>query len=91
MKPEIVFSLQAGPIGAMQVDEKHMNRGLGTLVCAAITKKISELGHDCCACVGKDNPASCAVFSKLGYKVVDNAYWLRTYPTVPFKWTDDDL
>lgn len=81
--------LQAGPLGALQVDEKHLNRGLGTLIGAAISKKVGEMGHDCCGCVNEDNAPSRVLFSKLGYKVIANAYWLRTLPTVPFEWQDD--
>lgn len=47
------------------------------------------MGHDLCACVNPDNIPSRKMFEKAGYKVVDKTYWLRTYPTSPFEWTDD--
>lgn len=66
----------------MQVKENHKRRGLGTLVTAAIARYIAEQGDDVMALVDKDNRASRGIFDKLGFKVVDNCYWLRTFPTI---------
>lgn len=75
-------------LGAIQVDNQHMGKGYGSIVCRAITKKLAELGQDAFACVSDSNIPSNRMFSSAGYIVIDKAYWLRTRPTVPFQWTD---
>lgn len=81
-------SLQAGPLGALQVDEDHLKQGLGTLVCQALTRELGQMGLDVCSCVGFDNSASNRLFTRIGFEVVDVAHWTRTNPTVPTEWTD---
>lgn len=83
------FRFQAGPLGALQVAEEFLGQGFGTLICKAITKKIGEMGEDVYACVGVENLPSIKTFERCGFKVIDYAYWFRTYPTVPFVWSDD--
>jgi ribosomal protein S18 acetylase RimI-like enzyme len=82
------FQLQAGPLGALQVDENHFQRGFGTIVAKAMAKKLAESGKDTFALVGQQNIPSQKMFEKIGFKHVDDAYWLRTLPTVDFHWTD---
>lgn len=84
--------LQGGFLGALQVKENHKRRGLGSLVAAATARRIAELGDDVMALVNKDNRASCGMFDKLGFKVVDNCYWLRTFPTSDIErtWPDGE-
>lgn len=77
-------------LGAIQVDSKHRGKGYGTIVCRAVTKKLAELGEDAFACVSENNIQSNRMFSSAGFMVVDRAYWLRTCPTVPFQWVDDE-
>lgn len=81
---------QTGMLGAIQVDSKHLGKGYGSIVCRAITKKLAELGEDAFACVGEHNIQSNRMFSSTGFKVVDKACWLRTLPTIPFHWVDDE-
>lgn len=83
------FRLQAGPLGALQVDEKHLKKGYGSIVTAAMAKKLAALNQDCFALVNNSNIPSKRMFEKLGFRHTDFAYWLRTYPTVPFQWSDD--
>lgn len=83
-----ILRLQAGPVGALQVADKHQGRGLGTVALQAITNQIAQLGHDIYGCVSRENHVSRNLFEKVGFKYVDDTYWLRTYPTVPFEWTD---
>lgn len=81
--------LQAGPHGALQVDEAYRGRGLGLLVCKALARRLAvELGLDACACVGPDNPASCATFRRAGFAVIDDVYWMRNNATVAVDWMD---
>ncbi|XP_054744782.1 uncharacterized protein LOC129249152 [Anastrepha obliqua] len=84
--------LQGGFLGALQVKENHKRRGLGSLVAAATAQRIAEQGDDVIALVNKNNSASCGMFDKLGFKVVDNCYWLRTFPTknVEIPWPDGE-
>lgn len=82
--------MQGGPVLALQVDKDYYGRGLGMLVSKILSKKIAELGHSCVACVLETNTPSRAIFEKLGYKVVDNVYWIGALPeNEHFEWNDD--
>ncbi|XP_055918700.1 uncharacterized protein LOC129950806 [Eupeodes corollae] len=84
------FRLQGGFLGALQVKDTHQRMGLGSLVLRAITKKIGQMNQDVTACVGTQNTPSRKMFERCGFKVVDKAYWLRTYPTIKdFEWVDE--
>lgn len=74
------FRLQAGPLGALQVDEKFKRKGLGTLVAKAMAMKLADMDQDTFALVGTQNLASRAMFEKIGFINQDYCYWLRTYP-----------
>lgn len=68
-----------------------MRQGLGSLITRAISSKIAKQGHDVTALVNKNNTASCGMFERLGFKVIDTAYWLRTFPTKKgFSWPDGE-
>ncbi|XP_035912823.1 uncharacterized protein LOC118512459 [Anopheles stephensi] len=83
------FRLQAGPLGALQVDADYLRRGFGTVVAIATAKQIAALGHDCFALVNAANVPSKKMFERIGFKHDGEAYWLRTIPTVPnFEWED---
>lgn len=82
--------LQAGPLGALQVDNQFLRRGYGVLILKAITRKIGELGEDVYSCVGLENLPSIRTFEKVGFKVVDSTFWLRTKPTIPFTWNENE-
>lgn len=45
------FRSQCGPLGTLQVDSNHRQRGLGSLVTKAITKQLSGLDMDTYAMV----------------------------------------
>lgn len=83
------FRLQGGFLGALQVKESHQRMGLGGVVLRSITKKIGEMDQDVMACVNPDNTPSKRLFDNCGFKVVDRAFWLRTFPTKDFEWTDE--
>ncbi|XP_058818039.1 uncharacterized protein LOC131681315 [Topomyia yanbarensis] len=83
------FRLQAGPLGALQVDEKHLKKGYGTIVTVAMANKLAAMQQDCFALVSSGNIPSKRMFEKLGFRHTDFAYWLRTYPTEPFQWIDE--
>lgn len=82
------FRLQAGPLGALQVVPSAYRKGLGSLVTKEMCKQLAAIGHDTFAFVGESNIPSKAMFEKLGFKVIDTGYWLRTYPTSDFHWND---
>lgn len=81
------FRLQAGPLGALQVDERHRRKGLGTLVAKAMVIKLAEMDQDTFALVNTTNTPSRTMFEKIGFEVQDYCYWLRTFPNT---WTDDE-
>ncbi|XP_050082232.1 uncharacterized protein LOC126569294 [Anopheles aquasalis] len=82
------FRLQAGALGALQVDPDYLRRGFGTVVTIAIAKKVAALGHDCYALVNGTNIPSRRMFQGLGFEHTDEAYWVRTVPTVANEWED---
>lgn len=82
--------LQAGPLGALQVGEEFKRNGYGSIVCRAITRKMGQHGEDVFACVSRDNTPSVRTFEKIGFKAVDKAHWLRTFPTVAFSWNENE-
>ncbi|XP_050078276.1 uncharacterized protein LOC126565171 [Anopheles maculipalpis] len=83
------FRLQAGPLGALQVDTEYLRRGFGSVVAIATAKKIAALGHDCFGLVNVANEPSKRMFEKIGFKQDGKAYWVRTIPTVPdYDWED---
>ena len=82
------FRLQAGPLGALQVDEEYKRRGFGTVVAIAVAKQIANLGQDCFALVNAANVPSKKMFERIGFKHDGEAYWVRTLPTVAGEWKD---
>ncbi|XP_055712124.1 uncharacterized protein LOC129807107 [Phlebotomus papatasi] len=84
------FLLQAGALGALQVDEEYQRRGLGSLVTKAMIRKLCDMGRDTFAFVNVDNTPSRGMLEKLGFIEIDSVYWLRTLPTDPTipPWTD---
>lgn len=85
--------LQSGALGALQVREKFMRRGIGSLLIMAMCKVLSaNSDSDTFALTGRDNLASRIMFAKLGFKHTDDAYWIRTFPLDDtFKWKDEDV
>lgn len=79
---------QTGALANVQVDSNYKQRGLGTLVTKAMTKKLSELDMDTYAVVGDENVASICVFKKIGFKAVESCYYLSTYSLGAFDWID---
>lgn len=77
-------------LGAIQVVNDQLGKGYGSIVCRAITKKLGEMGEDVFAAVGEHNIPSNKMFTRAGFTVTDRVYWLRTIPTVPFQWSDDE-
>lgn len=73
--------LQGGYLGALQVKDSHKRRGFGSLVTREISYRLAAQGHDVMALVGPSNKPSAGMFTKLGFKVIDQCLWLRTEPT----------
>ncbi|KFB49109.1 AGAP008627-PA-like protein [Anopheles sinensis] len=65
------FRLQAGPLGALQVDPKYLRRGFGTIVTVAVAKQIAALGQDCFALVNATNVPSRKMFERIMAKTAD--------------------
>lgn len=82
------FRLQAGPLGALQVLPSQYRKGLGSVVTKNMCKQLAAIGHDTFAFVNATNIPSKTMFEKLGFKHIDTGYWLRTFPTFDFHWTD---
>lgn len=81
--------LQCGALGALQVREKFMRKGIGTVLALAMCKILASMNMDTFAFVIPSNIASQKIFCRLGFKQMGEVYWLRTSPIDgPFKWND---
>lgn len=47
-----------------------MKKGLGSLVCKALTKQLAENGQDVAATVANNNVAPHALFKRIGYRAI---------------------
>ncbi|EDW55610.1 uncharacterized protein LOC6614533 [Drosophila sechellia] len=83
--------LQGGYLGALQVKDSHKRRGFGSVVTREIAYRLAAQGHDVMALVGPSNKPSSGMFSKLGFQVIDQCFWLRTEPTEgQFTWPEGE-
>lgn len=65
----------SGSLGTLQVDEKHLRKGFGEIVTAAITKKIAtECDTDVTANIFVKNYKSLNLFKKLGFQEIDHGF-----------------
>lgn len=82
--------LQGGFLGALQVRKTHQRLGFGSLVTCEISRRLAALGQDVMALVSPENKPSCGMFDKLGFRVIDQCFWLRTAPASgDFVWSDE--
>lgn len=71
------LQLDFGSLSTLQVDEKHLRKGYGSLIAKAISKKIAtENDVDITSNVVFENFKSLNLFDKLGYEEVDKNYWI---------------
>lgn len=85
----LLISWQSGPLGALQVDEEHLQQGLGTLVCRALSKELGRMGLNAYGTVRASNVASHRLFRRNGFEIVDDVHWIWATPKVPTaEWTD---
>lgn len=80
------FMFSTGFICALQTDKDHYGRGYGSLVTKAISKQISQMGHNVFSGIFEQNTASKCLFEKLGYKLIGKVHWVCT----KLNWTDDE-
>lgn len=85
------FILQAGPMGALQVREEYQNQGIGSMVTTAMAHLLATMQRDSFGFVGVENHFSKKMYEKLGFKILESIYWLRTYPVNKNEsiWTGD--
>lgn len=57
--------------------EGHGRRGIGSLICRALTKKIGEIGEDVSAAVFAGNEAALRMFRRIGFQVVDTYHFME--------------
>lgn len=57
---------------------KYRGQGLAKAAVASICKDIGNFGCDVTACVRPSNVASKAVFKRLGFRAIDDVYWVGT-------------
>lgn len=87
------LKLQCGALGALQVRKKFMRRGIGSVCALAMCKILQNSNLDAFALINSENFNSQNLFVKLGFKHIDDAYWLRTCPTngkAEMKWSDNE-
>ncbi|XP_004530236.1 uncharacterized protein LOC101450075 [Ceratitis capitata] len=68
--------LPIGSLGLLQVMDTHKRMGLGNLVVRYMAKLIAGKGLEVTAPVVFANVPSRTMFEKLGFKVIDNVYWV---------------
>lgn len=87
------LKLQCGALGALQVRKKFMRKGIGSICVLAMCKILANSNLDVFALVNAENFNTQNMFVKLGFKHIDDAYWLRTFPTngnKEIKWNDHE-
>lgn len=57
---------------------EYRGRGLARAAVTSICNDIGKFGCDVTACVKPSNAASKAVFERLGFKAIDDVYWVGT-------------
>lgn len=83
--------LETGLLGPFQVDEGYIRKGLGSLVCQALTKQLGENGQDVGATVVEHNQATHALFRATGFKEIGLAYYPFTNASSPnYNWDEND-
>lgn len=71
------LQLDFGSLATLQVDENHLKKGYGSLVAKFVSKQIAlENDVDVTANVVLDNFKSMNLFQKLGFKDIDENYWI---------------
>lgn len=79
----MVFKTLYG-LGFLQVEEKHFNKGYGTLLAIETTKLFASYGYDVTSKIYTNNLKSIRLFEKLGFKKYDNVYWILPEITKKF-------
>lgn len=62
----------------LHTKSEYRGQGLAKAAVASICKDIGTLGCDVTACVKPSNGASQAVFERLGFRAIDEVYWVGT-------------
>ncbi|KAH8419374.1 hypothetical protein KR222_010038 [Zaprionus bogoriensis] len=82
---------QDGLLAALQVDSAYKRRGFGSLIVKALCRHISELGDDVTAEVYASNKPSVNMFTKLGFQIIGQCYWINVLPaTAKFSWPEGE-
>lgn len=68
-----VLKNHMGTLGILQTVQEHRRKGYGTLVTMALSKEIAEEGHVPLGTVLVNNRVSQMMFSKLGFRSIDEA------------------
>lgn len=66
-----------GQLFVLQVAEGHAGRGLGSLVCRAISRKVAEMGDDVWAHVFSGNERAMRLFRRIGFEIVDTNHFVE--------------
>ncbi|KAH8283186.1 hypothetical protein KR054_012647 [Drosophila jambulina] len=80
-----------GLLAALQVKDSHKRRGFGVLVVKEFSRRVALQGHDVLTEVDQDNPASAALFRKLGFQIINQCHWFVTEPkNGDFQWPEGE-
>lgn len=72
------FCWPTGAIGPLEVAKNHLRKGYGSLIAKAIAKEVAKEGLNCYGTVVSNNTVSKTMFDKLGFKPVEDTYYVRT-------------
>ncbi|XP_043642658.1 uncharacterized protein LOC122612862 [Drosophila teissieri] len=67
-----------GLLAVLQVKTSYKRRGFGQLIVKEFSRQEALLGRDTITEVVPENKASLGLFTKLGFKVIDQCHWLIT-------------
>ena len=69
--------LEVAALGALQVDVNFLRKGFGSIVAKGLSKKIAiERDYDITAHIILNNTNSLSMFQKIGFKEIENNYWI---------------
>jgi len=79
-------------LGALHVKKEYKRQGLGSLLVRAMSKKFADQNEDTIAPVVVQNIPSRNMFEKIGFKEIDNIYWVESIAKDPnFIWPEDEI
>ncbi|CAB3364284.1 Hypothetical predicted protein [Cloeon dipterum] len=75
----MVLMTEYGGVGLLQTAPEHRRKGYAEIALAHLTRRLGQMGYMPSSNVTQYNEASHSLFKKMGYKVVDAAFWVLAF------------